>query len=116
MRRIILIAGVLCFSVLTGCKSDAEKAIDKAEQLSKEYIENLNNARTKEEIQRIRKEHKERASFELRKVMGTASEKEAEQKLKDSETSLKWEDIQRAKRIGENVEKAERNAVNRTYK
>ncbi len=116
MKRIILVVGVLCFSILTGCKSDAEKAIDKAEQLSKEYINDLNNARTEEEVRKIRKEHKERASFELRKVMGASSEKEAEQKLKNSETSLEWEDIQRAKRIGEDVERAERNAVNRTYK
>ena len=46
--------------------------------------------------------------------MGATSEKEVEQKFKDSETSLKWEDIQRAKRIGEDVKNAERNAVNRT--
>ena len=106
--------GGLCLLVLTGCKSDAEKAIDKADQLSREYINDLNNARTEEEVRRIRKEHRERSSFELRKVMGASSEKEAEQKLKDSETSLEWEDIQRAKRIGEEVKSAERNAINRT--
>ena len=33
----------------------------------------------------------------------------------NSETDLEWEDIQRAKRIGEEIEQAERNAVKRTY-
>ena len=72
--------GGLCLLVLTGCKSDAEKAIDKADQLSREYINDLNNARTEEEVWKIRKEHKERASFELRKVMGASSEKEIKRK------------------------------------
>lgn len=115
MKKNILIVGLFSFTVLVGCQSNAEKAIDKAEELSKEYVNNLNNAKTKEEVQKIRKEHKERASFELRKIMGASSENEAEQKLKDSETDLNWEDIQRAKRIGEEIKRAERNAVNRTY-
>ena len=34
---------------------------------------------------------------ELRKIMGASSDKEAEQKLMNSETDLEWEDIQRAK-------------------
>ena len=115
MKKNILIVGFWGFTVLVGCQSNAERAIDKAEELSKEYINNLNNAKTKEEVQKIRKEHKERTSFEIRKIMGASSEKEAEQKLKDSETDLKWEDIQRTKRIGEEIKKAEKNAVNRTY-
>ena len=115
MKRFFLIVGVLFFTVLTGCKPDAKKAIDKAVEIAKEYINDLNNARTKEEVQILRKEYKERVSFELRKIMGVSSDKEAEQKLKDSETDLEWEDIQRAKRIGEEIERAERNAVNRTY-
>lgn len=115
MRKIIFIAGVMFFTTLTGCKPDAKKAIDKAEEIAKEYINDLNNARTKEEVQKLRKEYKERGSFELRKIMGASSEKEAEQKLMNSETDLDWEDIQRAKRIGEEIERAERNAVNRVY-
>ena len=100
---------------LAGCKSNAEKAIDKAEEIAKEYIDILNAARTKEEVQKARKEYKERASFELRKIMKASSNNEAEQKLMNSETALEWDDIQRAKRIGEEIEQAERNAVKRTY-
>ena len=47
--------------------------------------------------------------------MGASSEKEAEQKLKDSETDLKWEDIQRTKRIGEEIKRAEKKAIERTH-
>ena len=48
-------------------------------------------------------------------VKNASSDKEAEQMLMNSETDLEWEDIQRAKRIGEEINRAERNAVNRTY-
>lgn len=105
----------MCISFLVSCKPNAEKAIDKAEELSKEYINDLNNAKSKEEVQKLRKEYKERGRFELRKIMGASSDKEAEQKLEKSETDLEWEDIQRAKKIGEEIKKAEKNAVNRTY-
>ena len=115
MNRIIFIAGIMFFTILTGCKPDAKKTIDKAEEIAKEYINDLNNAKTKEEVQELRKEFKERGSFELRKIMGASSDKEAEQMLMNSETDLEWEDIQRAKRIGEEINRAERNAVNRTY-
>lgn len=115
MRIKTLIVGVLCLTFFAGCKSDAEKAIDKAEEIAEEYINVLNTARTKEDVQKARKEYKERASFELRKIMNASSNKEAEQKLMNSETDLEWEDIQRAKRIGEEIEQAERNAVKRTY-
>lgn len=115
MKKNILIVGLFSFTVFVGCQSNAERAIDKAEELSKEYINNLNNAKTKEEVQKIRKEHKERVSFEIRKIMGASSEKEAEQKLKDSETDLKWEDIQRTKRIGEEIKRAEKKAIERTH-
>lgn len=115
MNRIIFIAGIMFFTILIGCKPDAKKAIDKAEEIAKEYINDLNNAKTKEEVQVLRKEFKERGSFELRKIMGASSDKEAEQMLMNSETDLEWEDIQRAKRIGEEINRAERNAVNRTY-
>ena len=115
MNRIIFIAGIMFFTILTGCKPDAKKAIDKAEEIAKEYINDLNNAKTKKEVQELRKEFKERGSFELRKIMGASSDKEAEQMLMNSETDLEWEDIQRAKRIGEEINRAERNAVNRTY-
>ena len=33
----------------------------------------------------------------------------------NSETDLEWEDIQRAKRIGEEIERAERNAVHPSF-
>ena len=97
MNRIIFIAGIMFFTILTGCKPDAKKAIDKAEEIAKEYNNDLNNAKTKEEVQELRKEFKERGSFELRKIMGASSDKEAEQMLMNSETDLEWEDIQRAK-------------------
>ena len=115
MKKIILSFGVVCLAIFVGCKSDAEKAIDKAEEIAEEYINVLNTARTKEDVQKARKEYKERASFELRKIMNASSNKETEQKLMNSETDLEWEDIQRAKIIGEEIERAERNAVNRTY-
>ena len=115
MKNNILIICIFCLKALAGCKSNAEKAIDKAEEIAKEYIDILNAARTKEEVQKARKEYKERASFELRKIMKASSNNEAEQKLMNSETDLEWEDIQRAKRIGEEIEQAERNAVKRTY-
>ena len=47
--------------------------------------------------------------------MGASSDREAEQKLMESQNDLELEDIQRAKRIGEEIERAEKNAVNRTY-
>ena len=115
MKKTILIIGISCFTSLVGCQSNAEKAIDKVDEIANEYIDALNNARTKEEVQKARKEHKERASFELRKIMGASSDREAEQKLMESQNDLEWEDIQRAKRIGEEIERAEKNAVNRTY-
>ena len=58
MNRIIFIAGIMFFTILTGCKPDAKKAIDKAEEIAKEYINDLNNAKTKEEVQELRKECK----------------------------------------------------------
>lgn len=115
MRRFVLVTGIFCCTIFVGCKSDAERAIDKAEEIANEYIKVLNNATTKEDVQQARKEYRERASFELRKIMGASSEKEAEQMLMNSETDLKWEDIQRAKKIGEEIERAEKNAIDRIY-
>ena len=34
MKRIIFIAGIMFFTILTGCKPDAKKAIDKAEEIA----------------------------------------------------------------------------------
>lgn len=114
-KKIILIVVIFCSTILSSCKSDAERAIDKAEEIAKEYIDVLNNASTKEDVQKARKEYKERTSFEIRKIMGANSEEEAERKLMNSEKDLEWEDIQRAKRIGEEIERAEKNAMDRTY-
>ena len=38
MKKFILIVGILFFTILTSCKPDAKKAIDKAEEIAKEYI------------------------------------------------------------------------------
>ena len=66
-------------------------------ELCEEYILNLNNATTIEEVQKIRKEHEERVSFESRKILGVSSDDEVERILKSYETKFEWNEIQNLK-------------------
>ena len=113
MKKIILIVCACCFTFLVGCKSKEEKVIDKAMELCEEYILNLNNATTIEEVQKIRKEHKERVSFESRKILGVSSDDEVERILKAYETKFEWNEIQNFERFASKVEEAEKNAIKR---
>ncbi|MBQ5930103.1 MAG: hypothetical protein IIX02_04855 [Clostridia bacterium] len=71
-------------------------------KISEEYINDLNNARYKEEYHRIRKEYKERVKFELGKL--------TEQEIKEFERKASWEEYKEAKDIENRVKEAERKA------
>lgn len=109
----LLIVTALCLTAVTGCKSDAERAVDKMEELSYKFINDLNNAKTKEEAINARREFRERGSFELQKIMKAGSEREAEDKLEQDWHNLEWDDVQRFQKTDKEVDKAWENAKKR---
>ena len=92
-------AGMMdCKKALTECDGDMAKAVD--------WLREKGIAKAAKKASRI-------AAEGLGKVVVDGNN--AVLVEMNSETDLEWEDIQRAKIIGEEIERAERNAVNRTY-
>lgn len=108
----LLITLALCLITFTGCKSDAQKALDKMEELAYEYIYTIRHAKTWDEMKGAKHEFEDRMSFEVNKIMGTTSEEEAEQKIMLSK-DISWEDIQRIEALAKEMDKVEREVRNR---
>lgn len=97
----------------SGCESKGEKALRIMKNLAKEHIDDLNNANSKEEVDRICKEYKERGEFELKKITDKETDREIDEKMDEYARDMKWEDIQYIKELGKEIEDARRNAYNR---
>lgn len=106
MKKHILIVGLSCLTFFTSCKSDAQKALDITEKLTREYIEAIRCAKTRNEAIDIQNHFEDRVLFEVKKIMGTTSEEEAEQKIMMSK-DVSWEDIQRIETLSKEVRRVE---------
>ncbi len=84
-----------------GCSSRAEKVADELQDLSEQYIKDLDNAQTKEDALEIIKNYRERSRFEINKL--------SEEEIKEYENNCSWEKHQEFKEL----EKERYNAINR---
>ena len=73
--------------------------------VSEEYINNLNNANSKEEYIRLQNEYKQRGRFESNKL----TDQDKEEYMKNAN----WEDVKSAQDVRDRVKEAERNAKER---
>lgn len=112
MKKNILIVGLSCLTFFTSCKSDAQKALDITEELSIECIHAMRQAKTWDELIDTKDQFEDRLFYEVKKIMGTTSVEEAEQKLMMSK-DVSWEDIQRIEALGKEMDEVEREMRNR---
>lgn len=91
--------------LLCGCESKAERTVNELKDLQEQYIEDIDNAQTKEEAIKIRKEYKERTEFEVNKL--------SDEEKKEYERNLSWEEAQELKKLGERTDAAENRARER---
>lgn len=105
-KSVLIFATILMF--FCGCKSKLDKVVDKAHNLSEEYVDALNNAETVEEVKMLKQEFKSK---------GNLLEEEVEELQKNNDYSL--EEVQnimqdeKLKGLGERVKQAERDAIER---
>lgn len=83
---------------LCGCASKAERTIQELKKISEQYIKDLDNASTKEEVIEIRKEYKKRVEFEINKLSDEEKEK--------YEKSISWEEAKELERLNKEIDNA----------
>lgn len=101
---------------LSSCKSDAQKYVDNAIDISDEYIERLKNATSKEEIIELRKEHGERIEHEFLKTMGEDTERKAENKMQSILNESDWNEVQNMKNRMKESKKRTEHAEDEAFK
>lgn len=91
----------LAIVLFCGCSSRVEKVANELQDLTEQYIKDLDNAQTKEEASGIIKNYKDRTKFEIKKL--------SEEEIKEYENNCSWEKYQELKEL----EKEKYNAINR---
>jgi hypothetical protein len=104
MKKVFWLLGFVTFSFMS-CQSKSEKTYNTIMELSDGYVDKLNNASSKEEYKKIKKEYRERTKFEVNKL--------TEKEKKEFERSADWQTYNKAKNAQQRVRDAERRAVNR---
>lgn len=88
-------------TILCGCEPKAKKTSKDLEGITEKYINDMDNAQSKDEASRIHKEYKERKEFEVNKL----SDEEKEEYLKNRS----WEERQHQEKLyQESVDARER--------
>lgn len=107
MKKLFLTVPLAISFLITvsSCQSNAEKAVNNMKDVSEEYINNLNNANSKEEYIRLQNEYKQRGRFESNKL----TDQDKEEYMKNAN----WEDVKSAQDVRDRVKEAERNAKER---
>lgn len=107
MKKLFITVSLVVSFLFTvsSCQSKAEKAVNNMKDVSEEYINNLNNANSKEEYIRLKNEYKQRGKFESNKL----TDQDKEEYMKNAN----WEDVKSAQDVRNRVEEAERNAKER---
>lgn len=82
---------LIAIAIFCGCEPKAKKTTKELEGITEKYINDLDNAQSKEEAIRINKEYKERWEFETNKL----SDEEKEEYIKNQS----WEERQRQKKL-----------------
>lgn len=90
-----------CFS----CGSKTEKSIEKQKDLVREYINNINDVKSEEEFNQLRKEFKERIEFEERKL--TKEEKD------EYNRNMSWEEHQELKSLKKELRETDKEVRSR---
>lgn len=78
-------------TIFCSCEPKAKKTTKKLEDITEKYIDDLDNAQSKEEVSKINKEYKERYEFEANKL----SDEEKEEYVKNQS----WEERQHHKKL-----------------
>ena len=73
---------LVCF----GCGSKAEKTGKQIKNLTEEYIENIEKAKSKEEFRQLHKEYNDRIEFEFNKL--------SKEEMEEYEKNASWEEYQ----------------------
>jgi uncharacterized protein YpuA (DUF1002 family) len=101
-KNILILAMVLgCFS----CGSKTEKSMEKQKDLVREYINNINDVKSEEEFNQLRKEFKERIEFEERKL--TKEEKD------EYNRNMSWEEHQELKSLKKELRETDKEVRSR---
>lgn len=91
--------------LLCDCESKAERTVNDLKDLREQYINDIDNAQTKEDAIKIRKELKDREKFEVNKL--------SDEEIKEYERNLSWEEAQKIKELNDRTEAAENRARER---
>lgn len=91
--------------LLCSCGSKAEKVAEEVKEVSEQYIKDLDNAKSKEEASKIRKEYRNRIKFESKKL--------SDEEIKEFEDSRSWDEYKEMKELNNRTIEAEKRAKER---
>lgn len=83
---------------LCSCASKAERTVQELIKISEQYIKDLDNASTKEEVIELREEYKKRVKFEVNKL--------SDEEKEEYEKSMSWEKAKELERLNKEIDNA----------
>lgn len=98
MNKKNLLAVSLIAILIGSCQSKAEKKYQELKDLTEQHIKDLDNAKTKEEAIKIRKEYKERIRFESSKL--------TDEEKKEVDNNITWEEKKDVDKLNREVDNA----------
>ena len=105
MRKKFLFVTSLIVILICGCESKTDKTLREVTDLKEQYIKDIDNAKTKEEVLKITQEHNERMEFEMGKL--------SEEDKKEYEKSHSWEEMKQLRDEQDRLNKGAVDARNR---